>query len=341
MGELCRGRMMDPWTVNIDRERFAPLRPGIAQMTVAIGVGMLGEDGKRFAERQGEIVNYMLAMERWSSEHRTWRAIKASAGRAQPVSDIRHPNRGSTKTITHGKDKPEPKAPAMSEIYQDFSNTLMLRCGRGLEEVRLQDVVVPLSRSDSPIRVFAIRNDDGLAHSCASRLTNDFDRRQAIDKGFFLLRSDHRGARRLGIFYTLAISREDFDHVLASGDLHQGRQERLGEQTPFEHDAKKRGVPGRPDEYPWQEISDAVAHRILDIGHPDKSNDERDENGNYCWRTKAHVVRFIQQYCFNSPTIVCDRPDLPARKTIEKRWPDFLRRADELRRIEIAKLKLE
>jgi hypothetical protein len=103
----------------------------------------------------------------------------------------------------------------------------------------------------------------------------------------------------------------------------------------------KKKIAGRPEEYPWAEIIDVVAHRILDIGPPDKSNDERDDNGIYCWRTKAHVVRFVQQFCFNSPTIVCDQPNRPGWKSIDKRWSDFFRRAEELRREAIARLRSE
>lgn len=325
---------MDLLTAKFDRERFASLDPrNITQMAVAIGVKLLGTDGERFEDRQDEIVEYFLARSSWSYKHEVWRNQKASMSRARPVSGIRSPRR--KQATFYVKDESEPEAPTMPEIYRDFSNTLLLNFGLEFEQVRWRHVVSPLSRNDSPIRVFAIRDEDGLAYSLALIAPTKSNRRISIDEGFHHTAGGHR---KWGTYYTLAISRDAFDRVLATGTLVDEAHEPIGGKLSPDDAQTKKKIAGRPEEYPWAEIIDVVAYRILDIGPPDKSNDERDENGNYCWRTKTHVVRFVQQFCFNSPTIVCDQPNRPGWRSIDKRWSDFFRRAEELRRDEIARL---
>ena len=328
---------MDPLPASFDRERFTPLDlRGTTQMAVAIGIKLLGTDGGRFEDRQDELVEYFLARDSWSHKNEIWRNQKISMMLARPVSNIRNPHRGQ-KSVDD-EVGPEPEAPAMPDIYRDFSNSLVLNCGQNFEQVRRQKVVYPLSRTDCPIRVFAIRDEDGLAVSLVSIAPSEDVRQYAIYDGYHHTASGHQ---LWGTIYILAIRRDVFERVLASGTLVDEVPEPIGvELTPDDAQTKKK-ITGRPEEYPWAEIIDVVAYRILDIGLPDKSNDERDENGNFCWRTKADVVRFVQQFCFNSPTIVCDQPDRPGWRSIDKRWSDFFRRAEELRRDEIARLGSE
>lgn len=316
------------WLAAIDTERFAPLRPGLLHMTVAIGVKMLGEDGKRFADRQGELILHWIDCLRWKAEHDQWkekvRYSEAPKGLLDPC---------------FVPPPIEPERPLPPKVFRDFFNTLRLKCRTGIDEIRLGQVVWPLARPDCPVEVCAIRVEDGLAHSLASILPNEDARRQAIDRGYHISTS---ALPNLKGGYALAISREAFEYVLATGDINQATRERLGEQASTERVIEKRGNPGgRPEEYPWPEIIDVVGHRFFDLGVPDRTNDERDDLGNLCWRTKAHVVQFIQDYCFKSQTINCDQPNRPSEKTILRRWPDFLRRAEELRRDEIARLEAE